>query len=314
MKNFSLPKKVINFIDNLSKNNSFKKMIIFSTCGVILFLILLYFLFLSVPINFPKGKIINIEQGASLRRVSKDFKAENIIRSRVAFEFFVIIYGGEKHLVLGDYLFENKLSVFEVARRVSRGDHNLAPIKVTIPEGYNVSDIADVFASKLSYFDKDQFLLEAKNKEGYLFPDTYFFFTDANEMDVLKSMSNNFEKKTSSIFSKIISLGRSESDIVIMASIIEREAKGDSDREIISGILWNRIRNGMPLQVDAAPETYKIKGLPKNPICNPGLEAIKAAMYPQNSSYFYYLHDKNGVIHYARTFEEHKQNKLKYLK
>ena len=127
-------------------------------------------------------------------------------------------------------------------------------------------------------------------------------------------MSNNFDKKTFSIFSKIISFGKSESDIVIMASIIEREAKGDSDRGIISGILWNRIRNGMPLQVDAAPETYKTKGLPKNPICNPGLEAIKAAMYPQNSSYFYYLHDKNGVIHYARTFEEHKQNKLKYLK
>ena len=99
-----------------------------------------------------------------------------------------------------------------------------------------------------------------------------------------------------------------------MASIIEREAKGDSDRGYISGILWNRINKNMPLQVDAALKTYKTKGLPEQPICNPGLEAIKAAIHPVLSNYLYYLHDKNGVIHYAKTFEEHKKNKLKYLK
>ena len=69
----------------------------------------------------------------------------------------------------------------------------------------------------------------------------------------------------------------------------------------------------MLLQVDAAPETYKTKGLPTNPICNPGLKAIEAAIHPLNSTYLYYLHDKNGIIHYAKTFAEHKQNKIKYL-
>jgi len=312
MENFSSSNEVINIVNNLPKNNSFKKIIIFSVGGVILFFLFFYFLFLSAPSNFPKGKIINIEEGASLRSISGDFKENKIIRSRIAFEFFVIIYGGEKHLVLGDYFFDKRLSVFEIARIVSKGEHNLAPVKATIPEGYNVFEISEVFAFKLSYFNKEKFLLDAKDKEGYLFPDTYFFFTDSNENDVLEYMSKNFERKTADIFS--ISLSRSKKDIIIMASIIEREAKGDSDREIISGILWNRINKGMPLQVDAAPDTYKTKGLPKSPICNPGLEAIKAAIYPKSSNYFYYLHDKEGIIHFAKTFEEHKQNKFKYLK
>ena len=98
-----------------------------------------------------------------------------------------------------------------------------------------------------------------------------------------------------------------------MASIIEKEARG-SDRGVISGILWKRLSLGRALEVDAAPETYKVKGLPKAPIANPGLAAIKAAIHPENSPYFYYLHDADGNIHYAKSFEEHKRNKELYLK
>ena len=290
------------------------KKIIFSIAGAFGILILFNFLFFSAPKNFPAGQIINIEEGANLRNVSKDFKADRIICSRIAFEAFVIIYGGEKHIVPGDYLFENKLPVFEVAKRISKGIYHLAPVKVTIPEGFDTSQIAEAFALKLANFNKNNFLLEAKNKEGYLFPDTYFFFTMADEQDVFESMSENFKKKIASVQPEIISSGKTEKEIIIMASLIEREAKGDNDRGIISGILWNRIAKKMPLQVDAVPETYKTKGLPENPICNPGLEAIKASIHPENSLYLYYLHDKDGVVHYARNFEEHKINKSKYLK
>jgi UPF0755 protein len=94
--------------------------------------------------------------------------------------------------------------------------------------------------------------------------------------------------------------------------------KGNGDREIISGILWRRLANGMPLQVDADPDTYKTKGLPANPICNPGLDSIKAAIYVLKMHnlppYLYYLHDKNGTIHYAKTFAEHNANIKKYLR
>jgi len=111
---------------------------------------------------------------------------------------------------------------------------------------------------------------------------------------------------------------KSEKEIITMASLIEREGKGEirgqTDRVFISGILWKRLSMNMPLQVDAAPSTYKSRGLPEAPIANPGLESIKAALYPKSSPYLYYLHDKNGLIHYAKSFSEHRQNILKYLK
>jgi len=188
------------------------------------------------------------------------------------------------------------------------------PIVVTIPEGFNLNQIADTFVLKLANFNKAQFLIKAKDLDGYLFPDTYFFLTSANEGEVIKSMSDNFNKKINPFLPEIISSGKTERDIIIMASLIEREAKGDTDRGIIAGILWQRIKIGMPLQVDAAPETYKTKGLPENPIGNPGLLAIKSALYPQSSPYLYYLHDKNGIVHYAKTLAEHDANIKKYLK
>jgi UPF0755 protein len=236
----------------------------------------------------------------------------------VAFESFMMILGEEKHIISADYLFENKLTVWQVARRIGGGLHHMAPIVITIPEGFDINQIADTAGLKLTNFNKAQFQLEAKGLEGYLFPDTYFFLTNANETDVIKSMSDNFEKKITPLLPLIASsdktANRTERDIIIMASIIEREAKGDIDRGIISGILWNRIKIGMPLQVDAALSTYKVKGLPKNPIGNPGLLAILASIHPQISPYLYYLHDKDGNIYYAKTFIEHQANIKKYLK
>jgi len=287
---------------------------IFYALNVIIFLVFFCFFFLSVPTDFPIGSIINIEPGMSLGSVSLQLKQAHIIFSRTAFEALVIIYGGEKHLIPADYLFEAKEPVWEVARRIIRGERHLAPVKVTVPEGFNVSDMADTFVLKLANFNKEKFLSLAKAQEGYLFPDTYFFFTTDTETEVLRSLSENFEKKITPLIPEIISSGKKEKDIIVMASIIEGEAKGNEDRKIIAGILWKRISLNMPLQVDVVPSTYKTKNLPQNPIGNPGLEAIKAAISPQNSPFLYYLHDKNGLIHYAKNFLEHKQNIVKYLK
>ncbi len=287
---------------------------IFYVVSIIIFFLFVYFFVFSAPSSFPAGVIVNIKEGASLRSISKDLETENIIRSRAVFETSVIIFGGEKHITAGDYFFENKMSVFEIARRISKGEKNLAPVKITIPEGFDISDISKTVASKLPNFNQDKFLSEVKNMEGYLFPDTYFFLTTDNEENVIKSMSDNFEKKITPLKSQILSSGKTEKEIIIMASLIEGESKGDIDRAFISGILWKRIKIGMPLQVDTDLDTYKTKGLPKEPICNPGLKAIEAAIHPRFSEYLYYLHDKDGNIHYATTFAEHKLNKAKYLK
>lgn len=298
---------------------SFKSRIIllYLLAGLV-FCLLFFFLFFSAPGGFPAGAVFTVETGDSLRSVSLKLKNENIIRSRLVFEAFVIIFGREKRVIGADYYFEKKLPVFEVARRISEGKYNMAPIAVTIPEGYSALEIADAFASKLPSFDKSNFLAEAEELEGTLFPDTYFFFSTSTEASVLASMKENFNKKMKLIRPLILSeakiTGRTESEIIIMASLIEGEANGDADRELISGILWKRIKMKMPLQVDAALETYKRAGLPENPIGNPGLKAIRAAIYPKESPYLYYLHDKEGDIHYARSFAEHRQNVVKYLK
>ncbi len=280
---------------------------------VLIFCIVIFLFFLNAPIDFPFGTIFKIEPGMSLRTVSLKLKQNKIIRSRTAFEAFVIIYGGDKYIISADYEFENALPVYEVARRISKGERHLAPVTVTIPEGFNKAEIAAVFSPKLSNFNAENFLRLAEDEEGYLFPDTYFFFTTDGEAEVIKSMRANFEKKIETIRQEIISSGKTEKEIIIIASIIEREAKGKEDRDIISGILRKRLAINMPLQVDAAPETYKTKGLPKIPIANPGLLSIMAALYPESSPYLYYLHDQDGNIHYAKNFEEHKVNKLKYL-
>jgi UPF0755 protein len=293
---------------------TFSKNILLYVFCLIAILFLGYFLFFSSPASFPEGNIINVKGGTSIRGLSFQLKQEHIIRSRIAFEAFIIIYNGERHAIQGDYLFADKLPIFEVARRISKGEHHLPPVKITIPEGFTLDQIAEAFSVKLSNFNKDKFLLEAKNQEVYLFPDTYFFLSTDNEEAVLSYMRENFEKKIQPILPEIALFGKSEREVIIMASLVEREAKGDTDRGFISGILWKRLKIGMPLQVDAAPSTYKTKGLPDSPISNPGLEAIKATIYPENSPYLYYLHDKDGIIHYARSFEEHKANKLKYLK
>jgi UPF0755 protein len=308
MENFSSSKE-LGYLASKAKNNN-----LLYPLGIIVFIIIFYLFFLRAPADFPAGSTFTVGKGASLQSVSALLKRDNIIRSKVAFEFFVILSGKEKGLVSANYLFERKLPVFEIARRIGGGEHSTAPITVTIPEGFDNQQIGDIFALELPNFNKTEFLLKAETLQGYLFPDTYFFLTNADEAIVLKSISSNFERKITPLRPEITASGKSEKEIITMASVIEREAKGDDDRGIISGILWKRIKIGMPLQADAAPETYKEKGLPKSPIANPGLESIKAAIHPQASAYLYYLHDKAGVIHYAKNFSEHKKNIERYLK
>jgi UPF0755 protein len=226
--------------------------------------------------------------------------------------------------------------VFTVARQIAFGVHNLKPIKITIPEGTSVLEIGGILSQKISDFKTDVFLKTAKPHEGYLFPETYFIYSKTEPSDIVDEMRAMFDTKTQAFFKEESLGGHSKKDIVIMASIIEKEAHGSGDRTIISSILWNRLAKGMRLQVDATVayavgnpngvlkksdfsvdspfNTYLYKGLPPAPISNPGIEALTAAVKFSPTSYLYYLHDKNGTIHYARTYNEHLANIRKYLK
>lgn len=277
------------------------------------FFALAYFLF-AAPVNFNIDKSIYIDSGANLRSVSRMLKEDGVIRSRVIFETLIILYEKEKKILPGDYVFKKNSSVFSVVNLISNGGRELNSVRITIPEGFNINEIGNLMSKKLPDFNLENFKNIAKDKEGYLFPDTYFFLNTDNENDVLLYMNENFKKKTEMIYKETESLGKSFDDIVTMASIIEKEAKGDNDRKLISGVLWKRISINMPLQADAAPSTYNILGLPSKPIANPGLASLDAALYPESSPYLYYLHDKEGNIHFAKNFEDHKKNKAQYLR
>jgi UPF0755 protein len=183
-------------------------------------------------------------------------------------------------------------------------------------------------------FNKEEFLNLAKGREGYLFPDTYFVSGSVNPSEIIQMMENNFTKKITSV-PGIATSTHTLKDIITMASILEGEAL-PKDRAVVAGILWKRLGMGMPLQVDStfsyvngkntyeltlddlkidSPyNTYEHKGLPPGPISNPGLDAIISALTPTKTKYLYFLTEKDGTIHYAKTFEEHKRNKELYLK
>ena len=248
----------------------------------------------------------------------------------------VTLFGGERSIASGDYYFAQPQSVFHIASQLTRGDHQLDPVKVTVPEGRNVREIGILLGEKLPGFAVDAFVEQALPYEGYLFPDTYFLYPKTQPESVIEEMRAMYKKRTTEVLSGKRPLNKSVSDVVVMASIIEREARGDDDRTVVSGILWNRIGRGMALQVDASvayakgvPEntvkkadlgidspynTYIYRGLPPGPIANPGIESLTAAMHPAKTDYLYYIHDSRGTIHYAKTYPEHQRNINRYLK
>lgn len=218
-------------------------------------------------------------------------KAENDIKKKFALlGIFVAVVGGFSLLVY-DFLTPNAVVPVKLVR-------------VTIPEGFNVRQIAGRLEAA-GLFQAEDFVKAAAGEEGFLFPDTYEFYSHSKPGDVILKMKENFLKKVGLEVSR---------DVIIMASLLEEEARHDGDWEKIAGILWKRLEAGMALQVDAEPGTYDYPGLPPAPISNPGLDAIEAALHPAASPYWYYLSDKAGNIHYAKTFEEHKANRLKYLR
>ena len=288
------------------------------------------------PADFPVGVSITVPSGASLYKIAELLKEKGVIRSEAAFTITVRYRGAESRLLAGDYLFSSALSLSQVVGRLVGGVHGIERMRITIPEGTSVAGMGRIFKKTFLQFDDAQFVTLAGESEGYLFHDTYFFFSTATSGPIIDTLKKNFLEKTDLLYQEATANKKSWSDLVIMASIIEEETVTPKDRRIVSGILWKRLAKKMPLQVDApfaydigknsetltlddlkidSPyNTYRNYGLPPTPISNPGLDAIDAALHPETSPYFLYLSGKDGVIYYAKTFEEHKINKEKYLR
>lgn len=302
--------------------------------ALLLFIVLYIFLFAS-PRDFPRGGQITIASGTPLLAIAEELSRERIIKSSAALTFILRVSGASRKVQAGTYVFNSPQNAVTVAYRLATGAYDLSPVRITFPEGVTVRDIAERTEQALPLLSAAEVIEKGKKHEGYLFPDTYFFEPDADVATILAIMRQNFDAKMMPLMGDIGTSGRSLSDIVIVASLVEKEVRTTENRRIVAGILWNRLARGMPLQVDAvfgyifdrdtySPSyadlavdspynTYLHKGLPPGPISNPGIDSIKAALYPTTSTYLYYLTDKNGGIYYATTYAEHQANEKKYL-
>lgn len=300
-----------------------------------LFLLILWNESIAPPKDFSPETYIEIPKG-NLSDTAKFLKEHSLIRSETIFLFTVQRAGKERGVRAGEYFFKEPTNVFDVATRIMNGDHGMEEIKVTLPEGITAKEMGLILNTKFPVFDMNDFLALTRGEEGYLFPDTYFFYGNATSGAMVLTLEENFNTRTAEAKIKADGMGKKWEDVVIIASLLEEEATTPEDRKLVSGIIWKRLKKNMPLQIDAtlgyitgkgsleltksdlkndSPyNTYTHKGLPPTPISNPGLDALDAALHPTTSEYLYYLSDKDGVIHYAKTFEEHKLNKTRYLR
>ncbi len=322
--------------------------------------------YFSLPVSREQTeKVFEVKKGESIFEIAKRLEEAGLIKNKYLFLCITIFKGKERQLKAGKYILSPSMTLQEILDILSKGKTPI--VKITIPEGWNLKEIAQYLeekglCQKEEFFEivgwqgvdysKEKNLPQAQdfsNKfpflkdkpknvslEGYLFPDTYFVKKTATCQEIVKMFLENFSKKlTPDLQEEIKKQKKTVFEIVTMASLLEKEVKTKEDKEIVAGILWKRLKAGIPLQVDAtityitgrrttkitfeelqidSPyNTYKYLGLPLGPISNPGMESILAAIYSKQSNYWYYLSTPEGKTIFSKTLSEHNKNKAKYL-
>ena len=328
---------------------------------LILLGILVFFMGLVLFIGSiqPRNKISEISnvvyfkigKGTGISEIAGDLYADDIIKSKFAFEFYSYISGKGSSFKPGTYELSSNQSVPEIASIITSGPRK---ISATIIPGMTLKEADDYLSAlriinqnELSGFDvnsekgKYSFLKNAKSLEGFVFPDTYQFFAGSDVKTVVEKILDNFGSKIAPYLANLQDpAGNGNMNWLITASILEKEVISEGDLRMVVGVFQNRISKNMPLQVDATViyakcqgrfldcpplnsedfkidspyNTYKYKGLPVGPISNPGLVAIKAALDPEPNNYLFYLSDPNTKrTIFSQTLQEHSRNRSKYL-
>jgi UPF0755 protein len=307
---------------------------------IILILLVLGY-FLSAPFgSFSKPLMLEITSGDSLKTITMEIKKAGVVRSADLLRLMISIDGGQNHIKAGVYEFDKPANIFNVAYRLSHQDYGYTPVKLTFPEGINSKGILNIIDSKLPdlknspTYEMDKSVLFSK--EGYLFPDTYFFPPNADIKTIVNRMDAEFKVKIKKYDGAILASGHTNAEIITMASILEEEVKTAEDKKMVADLLWRRIKNGMMLQVDSTLgyingkksadltmedlatdslyNTYKNKGLPPGPISNPGIDAIEAAISPTSNDYVFFLTGDDGKTYFSKTYAEHLKFKRLYIR
>lgn len=292
----------------------------------------------SPPPGDGAMKSIEIPSGISFAQVAGILEKEGIIAGTIRFRLLAWLWSVEKEIKAGDYTFNTAMRPSEVLDQLVEGRYKT--ITVTIPEGFTVSQIAQLLAEK-GLGDKKHFLnyaadplfvhslgIKGHSLEGFLFPDTYQLRKGMEEDRILREMVIRFNEVFNDQHTeRLQELDLSREEVVTLASIIEKETSDPSERYLIAAVFHNRLKKGMLLQSDPTViyglksfngnltkddlktnnpyNTYLIRGLPPQPIANPGEESIKAALYPPPENYLYFVSKNNGTHHFSTTLEEH---------
>ncbi len=314
----------------------------------------LFFAPLFTPLaNEKKEYVVTITKNTPREQVIRTLQEKGLIHSQIPFELYIKIMYGPQYFKEGEYRIFSPITAVSIAKLFFQGP-TVQERTIQIIEGWNRKDIArylekegvgraDDFLELTHTIEpfSDIVLLSKKphnlDMEGYLFPDTYRIFSNAKPQDIVRKMLTNLESKiTAEMLSEMRSHDQTIHEALTLASIVEREVQADVDRALVADLLYRRLKLGMPLQVDSTISfitgkqndrsslsdlqidspynTYKYKGLPPGPIANPGLSSIRAVVYPKANEYLFFLTTFEGEVKYARTYEEHLENKRKYLK
>lgn len=298
-----------------------------------------------------QAAVIELGGETNLLEFIGKMKEMNVIKSEKVALSLIQKLGIEKKIKQGIYVFKGGENIFEILNRLSDASYGYEPVKVTIPEGFTVERMAETYSSKLVDISEEDFIKNAEQYEGYLFPDTYFFYPYATSGVAISMMLNNFDRRvapfknefltlvgsttTTDIIARTYGIPKDTKDIIIMASILEKEVQTPEDKAMVADLFWRRIKGGMAIQADstltyvtgktsaqlttkdlraASPyNSYTNRGLPPTPISNPGIESIKAALFPQKNTYVYFLSDDDGTTHFSETYEGHLRLKDRYL-
>lgn len=325
-----------------------------------------YFYLITAPSKESKQVNIYVEKGSNYSTIATTLKEKGLIRSQLAYKIYLKLNTPNNSLEYGDYVLKTNYDLEELINTLGKGSVSLADtISVTFIEGNNVRHFIKTVTSNfniteeeiLNKLDDENYINtlindywfltdEIKNKEiyypleGYLFPDTYEFYTSADIDDIFRKLLDNMSKKLEPYKESIENSDKTIHEMITLSSIVEKEGANDSDRKMIAGVFYNRLRDGWSLGSD--PTTYyaeKIDDnvrdlkmselnscnayntrssclngkLPVGPICNPGLASLVASIEPEKHNYYYFVADKNGKNYFNETQAGHDStiNKLK---
>jgi len=320
--------------------------------GLLVFGLFYFYQFYAGALNYAYDSdsearvVVEVKQGSIASEVADLLYNQELIKSPFVFNLYLKQNELAGQLKAGRIVLQENFNLKQIAQALAEGKSE--EMAVTILEGWTLKQIAE-YMEEAGLTTVDSFLscaascefifdfLPAGYVEGYLYPDTYFVNSGTYGDDgFITRLIQTLENKLSTEdWNAVDASGRSFEEIMIMASIVEREERNEDERPTVAGILWDRFDNSVglgadatvlyalgrtkggltydDLQIDSPYNTRKYRGLPPTPICSPSLSSIHAALYPKKTDYFYYLHDSDGEVHYAETLEDHNANKRKYL-